>query len=142
MPEYVLQEKPTLWLLKKYVLYINVCFVNVIWAYYIVHVVIVMTFSISCIASQPFTTPLPWPHEVAKCSSDAFFRIWPDLVMSSRYILPIVFCLLFSWDVGIIICIDGDGVIRLKTFGQSKQVKPFLGSFTFPSLIIFPQCCC
>jgi len=43
---------------------------NVIWMYYICHVVIIMWLSwitsISCLSSLPFTNPLPCPHGIVK----------------------------------------------------------------------------
>ncbi len=48
---------------------------NVIWMYYIRHVVIVMwPTSVSCVASLPFTNPF-CGHEMVKCSLNVHFRI-------------------------------------------------------------------
>lgn len=34
-----------------------------------------VTYAVSCAASLPITTPLPWPHGKVKCPADVHFRI-------------------------------------------------------------------
>ncbi len=48
-----------------------------IWILYICHIVIITWFtSFSCIASLPFTNPLPWPHGIVNCLPYPHFIIF------------------------------------------------------------------
>jgi len=54
-----------------------VCSMNIIWTYYIHHIVIIMwPTSSSYVASLPFINPLPWPHGIVKCSSHTTESHW------------------------------------------------------------------
>ncbi len=70
--------------------------INEIQIYYI-HVVTIMLL-ISCIASLPFTNPLPWPYGIIKCLIECtpmFFEYCYELL----FVDLLFFCILYSWEV-------------------------------------------
>lgn len=67
---------------------------------YCIHRIVIVTWpiSISCIASLPFMNSLLWPHVKAKCSSNAHFRITPEVVghLDNCLLFYVFFCPLYS----------------------------------------------
>ncbi len=57
----------------------NVFSLNLIWTYYIRHVVIVL-WPTSCVTSLSFTNPLLWPHGIVKCPLHVHFRNSPEVI--------------------------------------------------------------